>query len=122
MPLADVEAVSAARELHVATYRPDGSTRKAIPIWVVTVDDAIYVRSAFGPNAGWYRNAIADNRLHIEVGDVSIDVSPEPCSDTAVNDSVDSAYREKYAGGGSALDTMIAPPASGTTTKLIPHQ
>lgn len=124
MPLADeqVEAVSAARELHVATYRPDGSTRKAIPIWAVAVEGSIYVRSAFGPDAGWYRNAIAANRLHVEAGDVSIDVSLEPSSDPAVNKSVESAYRAKYAGGGDALDTMLSPPARDTTAKLILHE
>lgn len=122
MPLADtqVEVVSAARELHVATYRPDGTTRKAIPIWAVAVDGSIYVRSAFGPDAGWYRNAIAANRLHIEAGAVAIDVSLEPVSDGAVNKSVDAAYRAKYADGGSALDTMVNPPATNTTAKLIP--
>jgi hypothetical protein len=119
---AQVEAVGAARELQVTTYRPDGSTRKAIPIWVVAVQDTVYIRSAYGPDAGWYRHAIADNRLHIEAGNVSIDVSLQPNSDSAVNDGVDSAYRAKYAGSGSALNTMVSSPATETTIELVPHQ
>ncbi len=123
MPLTDaqVQAVNSANELHVSTYRPDGTTRKATPVWAVTVDGEVYVRSAFGPEGGWYRHAVADNRLHISVGDVSIDVALEPHSEPAVNESVDAAYRAKYTGEGNALDTMVSPPATETTTKLIPH-
>ena len=116
---AQINAIGAAHEVQISTYRAEGSRRNSIPIWTVRIGEDIYIRSAFGPDAVWYRNAITDNRLHIDTGSVAIDVAVQPTSDNAVNALVDAAYRAKYPSGGSATTTMVTAPATGTTIKLL---
>ncbi|QSE80558.1 DUF2255 family protein [Rhodococcus koreensis] len=56
-----LDAIGHTEELHISSYRRDGSLRRWIPICVVRVADDLYVRSAFGPDGGWYRNAMRNN-------------------------------------------------------------
>lgn len=114
-----LDTIGDAEELHISTYRPDGSRRKTIPIWSVRVGEDLYIRSALGPDAAWYRNATKDNRLHVEAGAVATDVTLEPTPDSGVNAAVDDAYRAKYPHGGSATTTMVTEPAAGTTVRLL---
>jgi hypothetical protein len=41
----DLRAIGSAREVRIATVRPDGTTRSPLPIWVVRVGDELFVRS-----------------------------------------------------------------------------
>ncbi|MEV0063379.1 DUF2255 family protein [Nocardia sp. NPDC050718] len=108
-------------ELHINTFRADGSPRRALPIWVVRVGDDLYVRSAFGTQGGWYRHATADDgRAHISAGPVDADVRLTAVADPATEDAVATAYRTKYRGQGSALDTMVSDTAAATTLRLDP--
>ncbi|AMT74181.1 DUF2255 family protein [Mycobacteroides immunogenum] len=113
------DVLGAAHEVQVSTYRRDGTRRRPIPIWTVRVEDEVYVRSALGPDAAWYRNALKDNRLHVDAGAVAIDLALETAADAAINVAVDAAYRAKYPHGGSATTTMVTAPAVDTTVKLI---
>lgn len=114
-----IDWIGDANEVHVSTYRADGSRRRSVPIWTVRVDDDLYIRSAFGPNAAWFRNATAGNRLHLEAGSEAVDVALELTADVAVNAQVDTAYRSKYPDGGNATTIMVSPPATGSTAKLL---
>lgn len=51
--------------------------------------------------------------------DTETDVALEPVDDEATRAAVGSAYEQKYAGQGSALRTMLEPPAALTTTRLV---
>jgi len=114
-----IDALGAAHEVHISTYRRDGTRRASIPIWVVRVGNELFARSAFGPEASWYRRAVEDNRLHLQVSGLELDTTLETIADDATNADVDAGYQAKYAGGGSALNTMVATPARETTVKLI---
>lgn len=113
------DVLGAAHEVQVSTYRRDDTRRRPIPIWTVRVEDEVYVRSALGPDAAWYRNALKDNRLHVDAGAVAIDLALETAADAAINVAVDAAYRAKYPHGGSATTAMVTAPAVDTTVKLI---
>lgn len=117
-----IDAIGSAGEVQISTYRSEGSRRNSIPIWTVRVGDDLYIRSALGPDAAWYRNAVKDNRLHIDTGTVAADVALEAAGGDAINAQVDAAYRTKYPNGGSATTTMVTAPATGTTVKLIPAE
>jgi hypothetical protein len=114
-----IDAIGNTNELHISTYRADGSRRNALPIWTVRIGDDLYIRSALGPDAAWYRNATKDNRLHVEADSVAADVALERAGDDAINAQVDAAYRAKYPHGGSATTTMVTTPATETTVKLL---
>ena len=53
----ELAVVESTDELRVASYRPDGSLRPGVTIWVVRVSDDVYIRSAYGPSNGWFRRA-----------------------------------------------------------------
>jgi hypothetical protein len=47
--------IGEAQELRLASERPDGTLRPHVTIWVVRVDDELYVRSAYGANNPWFQ-------------------------------------------------------------------
>lgn len=75
--LDELDRVSHATELQIASRRPDGSLRPYITIWTVRAGDDIYVRSAHGPNNGWYRRAKASGEGRIRAAGVERDVTFE---------------------------------------------
>lgn len=55
--------IGEAQELQLASERPDGTLRPYVTMWVVRVDDELYVRSAYGANNPWFRRAKARTAL-----------------------------------------------------------
>jgi hypothetical protein len=51
--------IGEAQELQLTSERPDGTFRPYVTMWVVRVDDQLYVRSAYGPDNPWFRRAKA---------------------------------------------------------------
>ena len=49
--------IGEARELQLASERPDGTLRPYVTMWVVRAGDELYVRSAYGPGNPWFRRA-----------------------------------------------------------------
>jgi len=45
----ELNKIGRAEELQIASLRRDGTLRKPLPIWVIRVDDDLYVRSMNGP-------------------------------------------------------------------------
>jgi hypothetical protein len=41
----DLQRIGSARELQIAAKRDDGTLRRWVPIWVVLVNEQIYVRT-----------------------------------------------------------------------------
>jgi hypothetical protein len=69
--------IGEARALYVSTQRPDGTLGTGIPIGQVRVGDAIYIRSAHGPESGWFRQARRTGFGGITSGGVEKDVTFE---------------------------------------------
>jgi hypothetical protein len=117
----ELNRIGAAEELEIAALRPDGTSRKPVTIWVVRVEEGIYVRSAYGTNAAWYRATKARNEGHIEVANLRKDVTFEG-ADPAVVDQVDTAYRNKYRRHGAQyVNSVTTDEARSTTLKLVPR-
>ena len=114
-----LERIGGAGELHITSYRRDGTLRRWTPIWVVRVGDDLYVRSAYGPEGGWYRNAMRNETARIRAGGVETDVTLQPVDDPAKNAQVGTAYQSKYHNQPGALQPMIAPTAAETTVRLV---
>lgn len=117
---ADLERIGGADEIEVAPERSDGTADPAVPVWVVRVDDDLYVRSYRGPVGGWYRRARRSGRGRIRVGGIEFPVhftSPDPSTRQAVDD----AYRTKYGRYGSSyVATMTSDAVASTTLQLRP--
>src|SRR5947209_20544318 len=70
----ELSTIGAAEELQIAPRRSDGTLRKPVTIWVVRVGNDLYVRSAYGRNAGWFRGAQIRHEGHIKAGGLEKDV------------------------------------------------
>jgi hypothetical protein len=119
-PPGDLEQFGGADEISISTRRADGSLRPFVPIWIVAVGEALYVRSYRGVGGAWYRHAAAHPAGAIQARGIHRDVKfirAEPASRSVV----DAAYRAKYARyGDSYLQPMLADQAVGTTLRIDP--
>ena len=116
-----LEHIDRAGELEIATTRSDGTLRRWTPIWVVRVDDQVYVRTWYRRDNGWYGHALDTRQARIRVPGLQVDVAVEDVADVAeLRAGVDAAYHAKYGRhGGTSADRMTADTAAATTLRLI---
>ncbi|WP_127792250.1 DUF2255 family protein [Agromyces sp. LHK192] len=119
----DLVALGDADEVHVASRRRDGDLSKHITIWGVRVGDHFYVRSAYGPDNGWFRRALAAGRGGIRGGGSDVDVTfTHVNSADPINADLDAVYREKYGRyAKNIVDTVVGPEAAEVTFRLDPE-
>jgi hypothetical protein len=112
--------IETADELGVSSYRPDGTLRPFVTIWVVRVGDEVYIRSAYGPGNGWFRRAQTTGTGRISVAGTEQDVTfAAPASD--VHAAIDAAYHAKYDRYGPAIvGTVVGPEVVAVTLRLDP--
>jgi hypothetical protein len=90
----ELKKIARADELEIASLRRDGTLRKPVTIWVVRKGDDLYVRSAYGHTAGWFRGTQVRHEGRIEAGGVKKEVCFAEAEGN-VNDAIDTAYRTK---------------------------
>ena len=119
---AELDAVGDADELQIASLRPDGSLRPWVTIWVVRSGDDLYVRSAYGPETGWYRRARASGMGRIRAGGVERDVTFAD-ADGVAGEAIDSAYQDKYGRyGKGVVNTVVGEQVHPLTIRLVPRE
>jgi hypothetical protein len=117
----ELEMIGRADELRIASRRADGSLRKLITIWVVRHGDDLYVRSAYGPENGWYRRALASADGQIRAGGLERDVTFETPG-PEIDADLHAAYHAKYDRYGPRIvGTVVSDGAARTTLRLIPR-
>jgi hypothetical protein len=128
----DLSRIGAATEVQVSSTRQDGSLRPYVTIWGVRAGDEIYVRSAYGPENGWFRRAKASGTGRIRAAGVERDVTfAEP--DPGVHEEIDAPITASTTAGlieslTSSGPTGDRPPARpgrprldrGPDTQLVP--
>jgi hypothetical protein len=92
----ELRAIGDAEELEIASARRDGTMRPFVTIWHVAVAGQLYVRSAYGPENGWFRRAAASGTGRIRAGGIERDVAFDVAPGIDHRD-LDDAYRRKYA-------------------------
>jgi hypothetical protein len=115
----ELDRIGEAEELAIAARRVDGTLRKPVAIWIVRVEDDLYVRSWRGSDGHWFRAAQARHEGRISAGGIDTNVVFLDV-DEAVDDAVDAAYREKYRRYPSYVAPMTSDQARATTLKLLP--
>ena len=118
----ELSRIGGAQELKVSSGRQDGTLRPFVTIWVVRVGDDIYIRSAYGPDNGWYRRAKASGVGRTRAGGVERDVTfEEPPAD--VHPEIDAAYHAKYDHHGPAIvGTVVGEQAAKVTLRVVPRE
>lgn len=120
----ELNKIGAAEELRIAALRSDGTLRNPVTIWVVRVGDDLYVRSAYGRDAAWFRGTQVRHEGHIRAGGVEKDVSfvDVPDTDRYIHDQIDAAYRTKYRRySASIVNPVVSPESRAVTLKLVPR-
>lgn len=116
-----LELIGETGEVYIETRRDGGSPEHRTIIWVVVVEDRVFVRSVRGPKGRWYREMLSnpEGALHVE-GD-RIPVRADPATDGTTLEAVSEAYLAKYeeAWPGPTAG-MVRPDALPTTLKLSP--
>ncbi|GAA1561255.1 DUF2255 family protein [Kribbella lupini] len=121
----EIRRFTTADELQIAARRTDGTLRRWVPIWVVCVDEQVYVRTWYRRNTGWFAHVLDSQRACIRVPDLQSEVSVEDVGSRSqqLRADVDTAYRTKYARyGASTIEQMVSPAAAATTLRLTPEQ
>jgi hypothetical protein len=122
-PPDELERIGRAEELHIATSRADGTLRREVPVWVVTADGQVYVRTWYRRDNGWFGHAVESRRAYISVPGLAADVAIEDVgTDGAeLRASIDAAYRAKHGRyGETTVDRMVTDDAAATTLRLVP--
>ena len=116
----ELARIGSADELEIASRRRDGTLRRFVRIWAVRHGHDIYVRSAYGPENGWYVRVLESGHGRIRAGGVECDVSVER-GDSSLDAGIDDAYHAKYDRYGPRIvGTVVGPDAARTTLRLIP--
>lgn len=108
------------REVEIETSAGPGATMHRVIIWVV-VDPRgrVLARSYRGPEARWYREALAHRDCRLLVGGEALDVRVEPARDLERVAACSLGLAHKYAGSPSMppmLDRHLE-----TTLELTPR-
>jgi hypothetical protein len=90
-------------------------------MWVVRVDDNLYVRAVRGRTGAWFRGVLTRHAGRVRSGGVVKEVLFIEELDSAVNARIDAAYREKYRRyPREYVDACVTAEAQAATLKLIP--
>lgn len=118
----ELAAVGAAEELRIASHRADGSLRTFVPIWHAVVDGVLYVRSAYGPQNGWYRRAARAGAGRISAGGVERDAAFEVIDpDAPVHDDIDAELLRKYASYPAYVAPIVTDESRTATLRIDPR-
>jgi hypothetical protein len=116
-----VDLIGSAPELEIAVYRTDGTRRAYTPIWVVCVENQVFVRTWYSRATGWFGLILRTERARVRVPGAEADVRAESiCAESpTLRKAIDDAYRSKYRG--SSTERMVEDDAAATTLRLIPE-
>jgi len=115
----ELQRIGDATELQLASRRGDGTLGTYTTMWVVRIDDELYVRSAGGPKRPWYRHALAAGAGRVRAGGVERNVIFN-AAEAAINDGIDVRYRAKYDRyGPGPVSHVTGPDAHAVTIRLV---
>lgn len=120
----ELETIAATDELEIRSLLPDGTLGTSRTIWVVRIDDDLYVRSVDGRGSGWFSGTQHRREGNIQCGGVEKDVGfVDAEGDGELADRIDKAYHAKYDGRypPSYIDDCLTPQARSATLKLDPR-
>ena len=95
--------------------------RKPVTIWVVRVENDLYVRAYKGRTGPWFRGVQTRHEGHVRSGGVEKDVAFVEETSSDINDKINSAYLTKYRRYPTYVAPMMTPEARTATIRLIPR-
>jgi hypothetical protein len=113
----DLARLRDAEEVDIETQPPDGSPHRAT-IWLVVDGDDAFVRSWKGPNARWYREAVANPAVALHLDGRRLPATAIAATDPDSIDRASAGFRAKYPG--TTETEAMATQYLDTTLRLEP--
>ena len=113
---AELDLIDRTEEVEIETNGADGAVHRTI-IWAVVDDGDVFVRSYRGPNARWYREALAHESVALHVDGVRLPMTAVLASDANSIERTSAGILRKYAGD-PAAKAMVAPELLDLTLRL----
>jgi len=88
--------VNALHASQIIGLRAGLADHRFIAVWVVVVDDRVFVRPWNDKPAGWYRAFLEDPRGVLQLGECEIKIRTRRSRGERLMDAIDNAYKEKY--------------------------
>ncbi len=101
----ELDLIDRTEEVEIETSGADGATHRTI-IWAVVDDGDVFIRSHRGPNARWYREALARPSVALIVDDRRLAAEAIPVSDAASIERCSAAILQKYANDPAATSMV----------------
>ena len=113
----DADDLNMLRSRTEVGIRTGPQPQRPVTIWIVVVNDAVFVRSVRGPRGKWYRVARASGEATLVAGPQEFAVRATAVTDPATLDAVSQAFLSKYANSPYA-PTMVSADNVPTTLRL----
>ena len=113
---AELDDIDRTEEVGIETALPGGSVHRTI-IWAVVDGDAVFVRSYVGPDARWYREALANPEVVLHVGERAVPARAVPVDDPSAIGRTSAALERKYRGD-PATPSMVRAEVLPLTLRL----
>lgn len=118
----DDAIVEAARNAKILGVR-SGTEHRYTGVWVVVVDDRVFVRSWNDKPTGWFRAFKKEPSGTIQIGKLEIPVRGKSVRSTRIRDAVTAALAEKYNTKGSLkwVEGFTEPDRVLNTLEFVPR-
>ena len=117
----ELKNIGSQEEIRLFASKKDGTLYNPVIIWVVRVDDDLYVRSFKGIKGSWYKHVQLNHKGRIVAGGITreVDFIVLNNKESPLNDKIDREYRLKYQKyGKSYVEPMISSQSRATTIKI----
>ncbi len=113
-----LDRLAATDEIDIETRSAPEASSHLVPIWVVVVNEEVYVRSVRGTSGRWFRNLVRNPIGAIRMAETRFAVRAEVVNDDQIIKQVSEAYLKKYAESPYA-NSIVAPQTLNATLHLI---
>ena len=114
----ELDLIDRTEEVEIETAGDAGVRHRTI-IWAVVDGDSVFVRSYRGPNARWYREALADPSVALHVEGRRLPAIAVPANDPSSVDRTSAGFLRKYPND-PATPRMVRPEVLDLTFRLDP--
>jgi hypothetical protein len=116
-----LDLLKTVEEVQLEPRSPHAKHRGPVTIWIVVVDDNVYVRSYRGAQGRWYQALLANPEGVLRVGPREIPFRAVRVDDPRTIAQVSEAYRRKYERSWpNETDDMLREDVLPTTLRLEP--
>jgi len=115
------DIIEVARNAKILGVRA-GTEHRYTGVWVVVVEDRVFVRPWNDKPTGWFRAFKKEPSGTIQIGKLEIAVRGKPVRSTRIRDAVTAAFGEKYNTKGSQqwVEGFAEPERVLTTLEFVP--